>query len=124
MEIFSIDYNYLTYDYNGLVKTISEDEFEKFYVEEEASFDLIMSISSVDHSGLGRYGDQLNPNGDISAMRQTLSLLRPGGFLMLTVPIGPDLIVFNTMRRYGKFRLPLLLSGWDVVDKLDWDERR
>ena len=31
-------------------------------------FDLVASFSSIEHSGLGRYGDQLNPWGDLIAM--------------------------------------------------------
>ena len=40
----------------------------------------------------------------------------------MTVPIGPDLIVFNLHRRYGRIRLPLLLKGWKILDKIGWDE--
>jgi hypothetical protein len=32
-------------------------------------------------------------------MRLTRCLLRPGGLLLLTVPIGPDVVVYNLHRR-------------------------
>jgi hypothetical protein len=43
-----------------------------------AAFDLVLSMSSFEHDGLGRYGDPLNPNGDIMAMRSTRRLLKQG----------------------------------------------
>ena len=52
---------------------------------------------------LGRYGDPIDPIGDLKAMNNTMKLLKPGGILFLSVPIGPDVIVFNLQRRYGQF---------------------
>jgi hypothetical protein len=43
-----------------------------------AAFDVVLSISSFEHDGLGRYGDPLNPDGDMAAMRSTRRLLKPG----------------------------------------------
>ena len=48
----------------------------------------------------------------------------PAGLLILTVPIGPDAVVWNAMRRYGEVRLPLLLHGWRDVDRVGWEQRR
>lgn len=42
-------------------------------------FDNIASFSSIEHSGLGRYGDPLSPNGDIEAVEQIHCMLKPGG---------------------------------------------
>ena len=49
---------------------------------------IIVPLFSFDHDGLGRYGDPLNPNGDIEAMNTVRTLLKPEGILYLTVPIG------------------------------------
>lgn len=79
--------------------------------------DSVLSISSFEHDGLGRYGDPIDPEGDLKAMKQLLSgSLRSGGLLYLSVPIGIDAVVFNAHRIYGYHRLPLLLSGWKVLD--------
>ena len=43
---------------------------------------------SFDHDGLGRYGDPLNPAGDIDAMKMVSCVLKKDGLLFLTVPIG------------------------------------
>ncbi len=46
-------------------------------------FDLIVSYSGIEHDGLGRYGDPINPNGDISAMLEMWLLTRSGGILLV-----------------------------------------
>jgi len=123
-SVVSVDYNYLSYgaDVNKTrsIQTVSEEDFDEFYKNSANSFDVAFSISSVDHSGLGRYGDPLDGRGDFTAMKQLLSILKPGGLLFLSVPIGPDVLVFNLHRRYGQKRLPELLSGWDIVDRVAW----
>jgi len=79
-------------------------------------FDYIISISSFEHYGLGRYGDNLEPNGDIFAMNQVSRLIKDDGFLFLSVPIGEDKLVWNAHRIYGEKRFGKLIDGWDIVD--------
>ncbi|CAM9862456.1 unnamed protein product, partial [Ectocarpus fasciculatus] len=124
--IHTIEYNKLTYGDGKVipVRTFSASEFEHFYETSEASFDVVISISSIEHDGLGRYGDPLSPNADLEAMKKVMGILKPGGVFFLSVPIGPDVTVFNLHRRYGQLRLPLLLDGWEVLDKIPWNEQR
>ena len=35
--------------------------------DRELSFDVVVTFSSIEHSGMGRYGDPLNPWGDLIA---------------------------------------------------------
>lgn len=120
-----IEYNKLTYDHDK-IKHVSYDDFPSFYSNtstELASYDIAMSISSFDHTGLGRYNDPLDANGDINdGMNRAMQLLKEGGLLYLTVPIGPDLLVWNLLRRYGPIRLPLLLEHWELVDRIGWND--
>jgi hypothetical protein len=37
---------------------------------------------------------------------------------------GPDVVVWNLHRRYGKLRLPKLLDGWIQEDIIGWNEER
>ena len=48
--------------------------------------DVVISYSSVEHDGLGRYNDPLNPSGDFAAMRELYDMTRPGGYLLVAVP--------------------------------------
>eukprot|EP00041_Stephanoeca_diplocostata_P017398 m.349306 g.349306 ORF g.349306 m.349306 type:complete len:176 (-) comp20687_c0_seq12:502-1029(-) len=112
-------YNNLTYDYEGLTQSTPRD-LEIPGTTGNKGFDVAFSISSFDHDGLGRYGDPINPYGDIEAMRIARCLLKPGSLLFLTIPVGPDAVVWNLHRRYGAVRLPHMLYGWEVVDVVGW----
>lgn len=105
--------------------TVSEDpriiplQPQKLSNEEKSrlngSFDLIISFSSNEHSGLGRYGDALQPDDDIKSLHEYRELLKPNGLLLLSVPIGLDRVVWNAHRIYGRHRLPKLLKGWKML---------
>ena len=85
-------------------------------------FDIALSISSIEHDGLGRYGDPISPRGDLRAMQDMRQLLRPGGLLFLAVPVGRDALVWNAHRIYGPKRLPRLLEGWEQVAAFGFEE--
>lgn len=106
----TIEYRKITTDQPGL-RTYTPDEFAK----NPRQFDVAFSISSFEHDGLGRYGDPINPDGDLAAMRRMKDIVKPGGLLFLALPVGKDILVWNAHRVYGRNRLPLLLEGWKVV---------
>jgi hypothetical protein len=85
------------------------------------TFQAAFSISSFEHDGLGRYGDPLNPNGDLATMQRMKSIVETGGLLFLAVPVAEDAVVWNAHRIYGPIRLPMLLAGWRVLDIFDLD---
>lgn len=58
-------------------------------------------MHTVEHVGLGRYGDPLDPEGDRKAMAELQRVIAPGGSLLFVVPIGAPRIVFNAHRIYG-----------------------
>lgn len=64
----------------------------------------IQSLScmhTVEHIGLGRYGDALDPNSDLKAMSELARVLTQGGNLLFVVPIGQPKIIFNAHRIYA-----------------------
>ena len=90
-SVTTVEYNRLTYDH-PVITTVTPQELPEV-AEAKGGFDLALSISSFDHDGLGRYGDPLEPNNDLRAMRTASCLLKPTGSLIVTVPIGPDVVV-------------------------------
>lgn len=84
-------------------------------------FDVAFSISSFEHDGLGRYGDPLNPDGDLRAMWEMKKILKPNGIMFLAVPCGLDKIAWNAHRIYGTKRLRLLLNLWEVVGTVGYE---
>ncbi|MFA5754591.1 MAG: DUF268 domain-containing protein [Patescibacteria group bacterium] len=58
-------------------------------------------MHTVEHIGLGRYGDKIDPRGDLKAMAELARVLAPGGNLLLAVPVGQPRICFNAHRIYS-----------------------
>lgn len=73
-------------------------------------FDVVATFSSIEHDGLGRYGDPINPTGDISATEEAYDILRPGGVLLFSVPVGAGCIEGNFHRIYNRKRLNRLFK--------------
>ncbi|MGE0607021.1 MAG: DUF268 domain-containing protein [Pirellulales bacterium] len=92
------------------------------FARQPTQFDAALSISSIEHDGLGRYGDPINPRGDLRAMQDMRELLKPDGLLFLAVPVGRDALVWNAHRIYGRQRLPQLLGGWEQVASFGFEE--
>jgi hypothetical protein len=82
-------------------------------------FDGVVSYSSIEHSGLGRYGDALNPWGDILSIARGYCLTTNTGFLYLGLPTnnGEDSILWNAHRVYGKLRWPLVTANWKWISE-------
>ena len=115
------------------LSSLTPDEFRAQYERGKLNpFDVIVSFSSVEHSGLGRYGDALNPWGDLITMSRTWCVAQPGATLLLAVPILPfktwrehlglnrfgvynDYVQGNWHRTYGPARFPLLATNWELV---------
>jgi len=90
----------------------------------EAHFDVILNCSAVEHVGIpSRYGvakAEANGDGDLQAMERMRRLLRAGGRMFVTVPVGRDAVFAPLHRVYGAERLPRLLEGFDVTKEVFW----
>lgn len=109
--VYVIDYN-LPVSEHPQVKIFSYAD----YISQNIKADAAISISSFEHDGLGRYGDPINPTGDLEAMKLAKKLIKKNGLLFFSVPISPDCIVWNAHRIYGKIRLPMMFEGWKVLN--------
>lgn len=86
------------------------------------------TFSSIEHAGLGRYGDPLSPDGDLDVMKQVHCFLKPESLFFVggvfnTLPDEKGQLVFNAHRIYGSKRLKLLFEGWEILEK-DNEEKR
>jgi len=70
----TIEYNDIIYEDERLT-AIHPSELE----DGQMKFDAAFSISSIEHDGLGRYGDPINPEGDLQSMREWKRYVRTGG---------------------------------------------
>jgi len=69
--------------------------------------DSLSCLHALEHFGLGRYGDQLDPDGWKVAWAHLDAMVRAGGRLYLATPIGPQRIEFNAHR---VFAVPTLVE--------------
>lgn len=78
-------------------------------------FDGVVTFSSLEHSGLGRHGDELNPWGDLIAMQRMWCVTKSNGTLVtgtLTALPLQEGIEGNLHRAYGALRYPYLTANW------------
>lgn len=83
-HVTTIDYNVPDAKYTNLE---CKDYFT-FFENSTDAFDAIVTFSSIEHSGLGRYGDPLDPNGDFKAMDTIHQNLKRDGLLIWGAPVG------------------------------------
>lgn len=60
--------------------------------------DSVSCLHALEHFGLGRYGDPIDPEGHIKGLRSLIKMLKPSGVLLLSVPIGRERVEFNGHR--------------------------
>jgi len=63
--------------------------------------DSISALHSIEHFGLGRYGDPIDYNGHIKAISNISKILKPSGRFYFAVPIGWQRIEFNAHRVFS-----------------------
>ncbi|KAK2157389.1 hypothetical protein LSH36_193g15016 [Paralvinella palmiformis] len=117
-HVTTLEYSKLDLQHNQL-EMLTPYEFADSYLNGEVNqFDFGATFSSLEHSGLGRYTDPLNPYGDLEAMAQAWCMIKPGGLFLLGIPCsrhGPGYIVWNAHRVYGKVRLRQMTTNWKVL---------
>ena len=57
--------------------------------------DSLSCLHALEHFGLGRYGDPINPRGWERGFANMVALLKPGGTFYLSIPIGRERVEFN-----------------------------
>jgi len=63
--------------------------------------DSLSCLHTLEHFGLGRYGDKIDPGGYEVGFRNMVDILRPGGVFYLSVPVGIERVEFNANRVFN-----------------------
>ncbi|MFA7268810.1 MAG: DUF268 domain-containing protein [Sterolibacterium sp.] len=87
----------------------------------EGSLQSMSCLHVIEHIGLGRYGDPLDPQGSLKAARELSRVLAPGGRLYLSAPVGRERVCFNGHRIFSASKLletfgDLALVEFSLVD--------
>lgn len=71
----------------------------------EGYADCVTCLHALEHFGLGRYGDEVDINGWRTGLLNLTKMLKPGGSLILAVPIGRERIEFDAHRVFNLDRI-------------------
>ena len=78
---------------------------------ETSSIESLSCMHTVEHIGLGRYGDPIDVNADIKAMKELERVVAIKGNLLFVIPIGNPRIEFNAHRVYAYNKIIERFSG-------------
>jgi SAM-dependent methyltransferase len=79
--------------------------------------DSVSSLHAIEHFGLGRYGDPIDPDGHLKALNNIYQMLKKKGTFYFGVPFGPQRIEFNGQRVFSmNYLLSLLVSRYEVIE--------
>jgi len=77
--------------------------------------DSLSCLHAIEHFGLGRYNDKLDPDGHIKGFVNLCKMLKPNGLLYISFPIGQPRVYFNAHRVFS----PQEILFWIEENDLD-----
>jgi SAM-dependent methyltransferase len=85
---------------------------------ETGSLESVSSICVIEHIGLGRYGDPIDPWGSEKAAKELVRVIRPGGHVLISLPIDSACrVYFNAHRSFTPDYVRSIFDGCDIVDE-------
>lgn len=108
------------YDYRPAQLHLSNLESKKVNLlslpfKDESIYSL-SCMHTIEHIGLGRYGDLIDPNGDLKAISELKRVLAKNGNLLFVVPVGKPKILFNAHRIYSYEQIIEYFSGLELKE--------
>jgi len=77
--------------------------------------DSLSCLHTIEHFGLGRYGDPIDVNGHVKGLVQLQRMVAPGGLIYLSTPIGPQRVEFNAHRVFSaQTVVDWFRDGWSI----------
>ncbi len=77
----------------------------------DGSVPSLSCLHVIEHIGLGRYGDPIDPDGARKAAAELARVLAPGGRLYLSAPVGRERVCFNAHRVFAPQSLLEMFGG-------------
>lgn len=81
------------------------------------SIESISCLHVIEHIGLGRYGDEIDPDGWKKACKELQRVLAKGGRLYLSTPIGKPRVCFNAHRVFSPYIFINVFDELELVGK-------
>jgi len=87
---------------------------------ENDSVPMASCLSVIEHIGLGRYGDAIDPHGSERACRELQRVLQPGGHLLLSMPVADEPVtLFNVHRLLSREQVRSWLDECDLIGGIE-----
>lgn len=80
------------------------------------SIQSLSCMHTIEHIGLGRYGDVIDAKGDISSINELKRVVAPNGSLLFVVPVGKPKIEFNAHRIYSYEQVMEYFKGFRLKE--------
>jgi SAM-dependent methyltransferase len=78
----------------------------------------VSSLCVVEHIGLGRYGDPLDPQGSEKSIAELKRVVQPGGDLYLSLPLDDEnRTYFDAHRAFAETYVEQLVVPFEIVDR-------
>lgn len=78
------------------------------------SIESLSCLHTIEHVGLGRYGDPIDYDGDLKAIAELKRVVKPGGSLLFVTPVGRSRIQYNAHRIYSYDQVLEYFSGFEL----------
>lgn len=108
-----VDYRPLAVDLAGLDCVQGDLNHLPF---ESCSIDSLSCLHVIEHVGLGRYGDELDPRGHERAASELQRILASGGRLYLSTPVGRERVCFNAHRVFHPQTILSLFGTLSLIE--------
>ncbi len=82
----------------------------------DSTIESVSCLHVVEHIGLGRYGDPIDPMGSRKALTELERIVAMNGRLYLSLPIGRERICFNAHRVHSPASILKMLPSMTLVD--------
>lgn len=112
------------FDIRNIETKIKNIKFKKLDINQITSnlenyTDSLSCLHTIEHIGLGRYGDKVDPNGHKKSFCNLIKILKKNGILYISIPISKkNAVFFNAERRFN----PLDILSWsDKVELKKFD---
>ena len=111
IEVLDIRSNEIKND-NIIFKKMDINRIKRKY---ENYTDSLSCLHTLEHIGLGRYGDPIEPNGYLKTFENLVKMLKKNGYLYISFPISSQKkVFFNSERRFT----PIEITKWSTKVKL------
>jgi hypothetical protein len=83
---------------------------------EDRSVESLSCLHVLEHIGLGRYNDSVDPDGHVKAAQELMRVLSKGSELLIGAPVGQERLCFDAHRIFDPQTITDMFSGLHMVE--------